>query len=427
LSDFGLGPDSLSTPLRLLVALAIGLLIGLEREWRLRDDAKSEHAGLRTFGLIGLLGGLANVLNWSAGGWLLPAALLALAVLLIADLKLGTGALPGRDITTVVAALVTARLGALATSGEAQLAVAAAVVVTVLLNLKARLHRWVDALSEAEIAGVLRLLVVSLVVLPVLPDKGYGPYDALNPRTVWLFVVLISLLSFVGYLAIKILGPRRGHLATGLFGGLVSSTATTAALARLGRREVGALYSLASGIALANAVMAVRMIAVVAAIDPELAKAAAWPLGWAAAMALVMTLLLWQRGRRGSATETPEIQNPFEIGPALRFAAILAVTLVLAKFLEDRYGQSGLQVLAAVAGLVDVDAITLTVARDTVTGGSIPPALAALLIAAFANSIFKAGLLVTTGGRLAMWGVSVLALMALAGGIAWLIPPPWLF
>jgi uncharacterized membrane protein (DUF4010 family) len=427
LSDFGLGPDSLSTPLRLLVALAIGLLIGLEREWRLRDDAKNEHAGLRTFGLIGLLGGLANVLNWSAGGWLLPAALLALAVLLIADLKLGTGALPGRDITTVVAALVTALLGALATSGEAQLAVAAAVVVTVLLNLKARLHRWVDALSEAEIAGVLRLLVVSLVVLPVLPDKGYGPYDALNPRTVWLFVVLISLLSFVGYLAIKILGPRRGHLATGLFGGLVSSTATTAALARLGRREVGALYSLASGIALANAVMAVRMIAVVAAIDPELAKAAAWPLGWAAAMALVMTLLLWQRGRRGSATETPEIQNPFEIGPALRFAAILAVTLVLAKFLEDRYGQSGLQVLAAVAGLVDVDAITLTVARDTVTGGSIPPALAALLIAAFANSIFKAGLLVTTGGRLAMWGVSVLALMALAGGIAWLIPPPWLF
>jgi uncharacterized membrane protein (DUF4010 family) len=427
LSDFGLGPDSLSTPLRLLVALAIGLLIGLEREWRQRDDDKNSHAGLRTFGLIGLLGGLANVLNWSAGGWLLPAGLLSLAVLLIADAKLGTGALPGRDITTLVAALVTALLGALATSGEAQLAVAAAVVVTVLLNLKTRLHRWVDRLSEAEISGVLRLLVISLVVLPVLPDKGYGPYDALNPRTVWLFVVLISLLSFVGYLAIKILGQRRGHLATGLFGGIVSSTATTAALARLGRREVGALYSLASGIALANAVMAIRMIVVVAVIDPELAKAAAWPLGWAAAMGLVMTLLLWQRGRRGATTETPEIQNPFEIGPALRFAAILAVTLVLAKFLEDRYGQSGLQVLAAIAGLVDVDAITLTVARDTATGGSIPPALAALLIAAFANSIFKAGLLVTTGGRLAMWGVSVLALMVLAGGIAWLIPPPWLY
>jgi uncharacterized membrane protein (DUF4010 family) len=241
LSDFGLGPDSLSMPLRLLVALAVGLLIGLEREWRRRAEDSTGHAGLRTFGLIGLMGGLANVLNWSAGAWLLPAALLALAALLLADIKLGNGAVPGRDITTLVAALVTALLGALATSGEAQLAVAAAVVVTLLLNLKSRLHRWVDALSETEIAGVLRLLVISLVVLPVLPDKGYGPYAALNPRTIWLFVVLISALSFIGYFAIRVLGQRRGHRATGLFGGLVSSTATTAALARLGRRDVSAL------------------------------------------------------------------------------------------------------------------------------------------------------------------------------------------
>jgi len=427
LSDFGLGPDSLSTPLRLLVALAVGLLIGLEREWRQRAADDAAHAGLRTFGLIGLLGGLANVLNWSAGGWLLPAALLALAVLLISELKLGTGAVPSRDITTLVAALVTALLGALATSGEAQLAVAAAVVVTFLLNLKKRLHSWVDALSETEISGVMRLLVISLVILPVLPDKGYGPYDALNPRTIWFFVVLISALSFVGYFAIRVLGPRRGHLATGLFGGIVSSTATTAALARLGRRDKAAVYSLASGIALANAVMAIRMTVIVAAIDPELAKTAAWPLGWAAAIALVMTLLLWQRGRTGTAAETMEIQNPFELGPALRFAAVLAVTLVLARFLEDRYGQSGIQVLAAIAGLVDVDAITLTVARNTTQGGSIPPAVAALLIAAFANSIFKGGLLVMSGGKLAGWGVAVLVLMALAGGIAWLIPPPWAF
>jgi len=173
--------------------------------------------------------------------------------------------------------------------------------------------------------------------------------------------------------------------------------------------------------------MALRMTVVVGLIDPELAKAAAWPLGWAAAMALAMTALFWQRGRRGTEGETPEIQNPFELGPAIRFAAILAVTLVLAKFLEDRYGQSGLQVLAAIAGLVDVDAITLTVARDTAQGGSIPPAVAALLIAAFANSIFKGGLLVMNGGKLAFWGVAVLVLMAVAGGIAALIPPPWAF
>jgi uncharacterized membrane protein (DUF4010 family) len=173
--------------------------------------------------------------------------------------------------------------------------------------------------------------------------------------------------------------------------------------------------------------MAIRMVVIVAAIDPELAKAAAWPLGWAAATALLMTALLWQRGRRGTVAGTPEIQNPFDLGPAIRFAAVLAVTLVLAKVLEDRYGQSGLQALAAIAGLVDVDAITLTVARDTATGASLPPAVVALLIAAFANSVFKGGLLVMNGGKLAVWGVSVLALMALAGGIAWLVPPPWAF
>lgn len=424
MSDFSLGPDSLSTPLRLLVALAVGLLIGLEREWRQRAD-ETGHAGLRTFGLIGLLGGLANVLNWSAGGWMLPVALLSLAVLLVADLRSAAVAVPVRDITTLVAALVTALLGALATSGEAQLAVAAAVVVTLLLNLKARLHRWVDALNEDEISGVLRLLVISLVVLPVLPDKGYGPYEALNPRTIWLFVVILSLLSFVGYLAIRILGPRRGHLATGLFGGLVSSTAATAALARLGRRELGAVNSLAAGIALANAVMAVRMTLVVAVIYPPLAIAAAWPLGCAAAAALLMTLLLWRRDQVVRTAAKAEIENPFDLGPALRFAAVLAVTLVLARFLEERYGQSGVQALAAIAGLVDVDAITLTVARGTAGGAMIGSAVTALLIAALANSVFKAGLLLVNGGRLAVWGIAVLALMVLAGGLAWLVPPPW--
>src|SRR5262249_43493675 len=151
------------------------------------------------------------------GGWLLPVALASLAVLQLAEIRIGATNALGRDMTTLVAALVTVLLGALATGGEAQLAVAAAVVVALLLNLKATLHRWINALDEKETAGVLRLLVISLVILPVLPDRGYGPYQALNPRTIWWFVVLISTLSFVGYLAIRVLGSRRGHLATGLF------------------------------------------------------------------------------------------------------------------------------------------------------------------------------------------------------------------
>jgi uncharacterized membrane protein (DUF4010 family) len=427
----------LSEPLRLLIALAIGLLIGLEREWRWRNGGES-HTGLRTFGLIGLLGGLAGLLRPSVGEWVVPAALLTLGLLLAADHLAAERKAeadpekpgPVDDTTTLVAALATLLLGVLAAAGRPQLAAGTAVVMTVLLSLKPTLHRWVAALSEIELHAVLRLLVISLVILPVLPDQGYGPYQALNPRTIWLFVVLLSTLSFVGYLAIRILGARRGYLATGFFGGLVSSTAATAALARLGRSNPAQTHAMAAGIAIANAVMAIRIAIVAGFFNPKLAFAAAWLLGWAALAAAAFAVLLWRlsiaaadNNAGKSETKALEMKNPFDIGPALRLAAILAVVLVLAKFLEERYGESGIQVLAAIAGLIDVDAVTLTVARDE----AIPmaAAVASLLIAALANTIFKGALLGWAGGKIAGWGIAVLGAMIAAAGIAWLIPSPW--
>ena len=427
MQGFDLNWETHSGPIELLVALAIGLMVGMEREWRVRhdEDAPGERAGLRTFGLIGVLGGLAGLLQPNAGGWVLAALLLTIAALMIGRRRKDDAGTPLEDVTTMVAALVVALLGTLATNGMPQLAAATAVVVVVLLNLKPTLHRWIDALSRIELRAVLRLLVISLVILPVLPDQGYGPYAALNPRTIWLFVVLISLLSFVGYLAIRILGPSRGYLATGFFGGLVSSTATTAALARLGRQDTKAVFPLAAGIALSNAVMAVRMIVIVAAISPSLAIAAAWPLGWAALVAFAFALLLWHANKDATkGGKGIELGNPFDIGPALKLAALLAVIQVLAAFFEDRYGQSGLQVLAAIAGLVDVDAITLTVARGTANGSAVDPAVTALLIAAFANAVFKSVLLASSGGRIALWGIAAISMMCVAGAIAWLIPSP---
>lgn len=421
-----LGSDSaaLVPLLDLLVALAVGLLIGLEREWRQRGAGDQPHVGLRTLGLMGLLGGLAGLLQPQVG-LLLPASILALALLLLSDRRRDQPATLAEDVTTLVAALIAVLLGALATMGQAALAAAVAVVVTLLLNLKPVLHRWVGRLTEIEIQAVLRLLVISLVILPVLPDRAYGPYDALNPRSIWWFVVLMSGLSFAGYLAIRALGPRRGFLVTGLFGGLVSSTATTAALARLGRRNPDMGGTLAAGVAVANAVMAARMLAIIAVIDPHLALAAAWPLGCAAGAAMILAGILW-RGHSDSMTaESLAIQNPFDLGPAIRFALLLAVVLVLAKVLEAQFGQGGIQVLAAIAGLVDVDAITLTVAQGTARGNLVPPAIAALLIAAFANSLLKAGLLIWGGGKLARWGVAALALMAIAALFGYLVPAPW--
>jgi uncharacterized membrane protein (DUF4010 family) len=426
MNEMSLDWETFSHPLELLVALAVGLLIGMEREWRVRQDKDppDDHAGLRTFGLIALLGGIAGLMQEKAV-WLVPAALIAVAAILIAQRRKNEQNLPLEDVTTLVAALVTTLLGALATTGMPQLAATAAVVIVVLLHLKPTLHRWVEALSKDELRAVLRLLVISLVVLPVLPDQGYGPYEALNPRTIWWFVVLISLLSFIGYLAIRILGPKRGYLATGLFGGMVSSTATTAALARLARQDRKTVAPLAAGIALTNGVSVVRMLIVVAAIHPTLAIAAAWPLGCAALVALACALLLWRAHDGPAKGKMIEINNPFDLGPALKLAAVLAVVQVLAKFLEDRYGQTGLQVLAAIAGLVDVDAITLTVARGTAGGDAIAPAVIALLIAVLANAVFKSVVLFSAGGRIAVWGIGALALMCTAGGIAWLIPSPF--
>jgi uncharacterized membrane protein (DUF4010 family) len=424
--DLNLDWETLSHPLELLVALAVGLLIGMEREWRQQreEDQPDEHAGLRTFGLFGLLGGIAGLFEQNAA-WLAAATLLAVAAVLLAQRRKGDRNLPMEDVTTLAAALVTTMLGALATFGMPQLAATAAVVIVVLLHLKPTLHRWIGALSKDELRAVLRLLVISLVVLPVLPDQGYGPYEALNPRSIWWYVVLISTLSFAGYLAIRVLGPKRGYLATGLFGGMVSSTATTAALARLAKQDQKSVAPLAAGIALANGVSVLRMLVIVTAIHPALAMAAAWPLGWFALTALACALVLWrfQAGRgKGKAME---IGNPFGIGPALKLAAILATVQVLAAFLEDRFGQIGLQAVAAIAGLVDADAISLTVARNTAGGGAIGPAVIALLIAVLANAVFKSVVLFSAGGKIALWGIGALALMCSAAGVAWMIPAPF--
>ncbi|GAB2179396.1 MgtC/SapB family protein [Dongia sp. agr-C8] len=418
--------ETLSHPLELLVALAVGLLIGMEREWRQQRDADEpeEHAGLRTFGLFGLLGGIAGLFEQNAA-WLVAAALLAVAAVLIAQRRKGDRNLPLEDVTTLAAALVTTMLGALATIGMPQLAATAAVVIVVLLHLKPTLHRWIGALSKDELRAVLRLLVISLVILPVLPDRGYGPYEALNPRKIWFYVVLISTLSFAGYLAIRVLGPKRGYLATGLFGGMVSSTATTAALARLAKQDQKSVAPLAAGIALANGVSVLRMLVIVVAIYPPLAVAAAWPLGCFALVALACALLLWRFQSGRGEGKAMEIANPFGIGPAIKLAAILTTVQLLAAFLEDRYGQAGLQGLAAIAGLVDADAISLTVARSAAGGAEIAPALTALLIAVLANAVFKSVVLFSAGGKIALWGVGALALMCSAAGVAWLIPMPF--
>jgi len=347
------------------VALAIGLLVGLERGWRQRRaDEGARAAGIRSFGLIGLVGGLAGGLDGRIGDWLAAAALLALVALLVRSYREEASRTGDFGVTTEVAAVVTYLLGVLAVRGDPVLAAAGGVVTAALLGSKEMLHGWLRRIEALELNAVLQLALISLVVLPVLPNRGYGPWQVLNPYELWLMVVLISAIGFAGHFAVRIGGTRRGLLATGLFGGLASSTALTLAMSRAGRREPGLQGLLAAAVVIGSTTMFPRVLVEVAAVNRALLPSLLPVLLTLTAVGAVAALLLAWRTRDDPRPETDHaIQRPFELGTAIRFALLLAAVLLAAEWLRRRTGDAGIYALAVATGLTDVDAITLTLSR----------------------------------------------------------------
>jgi uncharacterized membrane protein (DUF4010 family) len=270
-----------------------------------------------------------------------------------------------------------------------------------------------------------KLLVLSLVVLPILPNRGFGPYEALNPYTLWLLVVLLAALSFLGYAAVKIVGPERGLLATGALGGLAASTAVTLIFARSTRSEPGLAAALAAGILAAAGVMAVRVLAIAGVLAPALLSMLALPLSAGAVVAGLGAWVLYRQGggeTQSAARAHAAFLNPFQLKPALGFALLLGAVSLAARAAESELGAAGLFGLAALAGLADVDALTATAAAMA-RGGETSAALAgdAVLIAVIVNTAMKAAIAVTLGGaaltRLALpWFAAQIAAFA---AIAW--------
>jgi uncharacterized membrane protein (DUF4010 family) len=399
------------------IALAIGLLIGAERGWSDRDLPEGGRvAGLRTFGLIGLAGGLAVLVARSVGDWFAVAGLVAVAAVLIAGYWWTIKAYGDLSATSVIAGILTFCLGALAMQELWIVAAAAGVVTALLLGLKPTLHRLLRRIEERELLAVLQLLLISLVILPVLPDEGYGPYGALNPRQLWWMVVLIAGLSFAGYVAVKVAGTQ-GIILTGIFGGLASSTAVTLTFARLGRAHPPLQRALATGIALAWTVMYVRMGILIAVVAPALLRGLIYPLALMTVVGLAAGLSLLRRADRAAVPEQA-LTNPFEIGMALRFAALIAVVMLLSHALRDWFGDAGMLALAFVSGLADVDAITLTVGEQAGAGLAATTASLALLIAAGANTAMKCAMaMALAGGAMARW-VALTAVATIAAGLA---------
>ena len=403
--------------LALLAGLAIGLLIGIERGWVQREFGEGQRiAGVRTYALLGLLGGMVGVLSLRVGVPVLGVGVVAVTIVIVAAYVMDFRSGGDIGITSAVAALSTFVFAAAAGLGHTEVAGAAAVVMVLLLNLKPELHGWVERISRDELKAVFQLLLLSVVLLPILPDQDYGPWGALNPRTIWWLVVLVAGLSFVGYLAMRLVGAKRGILATGLFGGLASSTALTLHYSRLARRTDQLVPALAGGILLASATMPLRMLLIIAVIEWQLVPDLVLPLLAMGFVGAATAPWLARRSPRADTEGASALGNPVALRPALAFGAMLAIILLLTAAVRAWFGSLGVLAAAAVSGIANVDAITVSLAR---MGDGKTVAAAGIVLATATNSLAKAAATRAFGSRaLARAAAPALVLTAAGGGLA---------
>jgi uncharacterized membrane protein (DUF4010 family) len=392
------------------------LLIGLERGWQTREETDHQRtAGLRTFTLTGLLGGICGLMSAVSSPFVLAAGLLAFTGALTIFSLLEATAEKNFSVTGVVAGILTFVLGAYATLGNETAAVAAAVAMAILLALREPLHSWVRNVTWPEIRSALVLLAMSFLLLPILPNRPVDPWNALNPSEIWLLAILIAAVSFAGYVAVRVLGAHKGIAVAAIAGGMASSTATTLSFARMVREHSESTRLLAGGILLAGVTMLVRIVVLAGMLKPELVRTILWPV-MAAAAVLVVGAGVLLRKREGPAAEHPQVQirNPFDLGTVLQLAALITVILLLAKAVASHADNAGLFLLAAVSAIADVDALTLSVARLAGQQVGISDAAAAILIAASMNTASKAVMTAFAGGTRIGTIVGVASILAIA-------------
>lgn len=399
-------------------ALAIGLLIGVERGWRGRDAEEGRRvAGVRTYALIGLLGGLTGILASHFNGYTMGFGLLAIAIVLLVAYAVTYRELHDFGITSLVAGMLTFALGALASLDYIAVASAVGVATALVLGFKPELHHWLKTISRAELLAMLKLLLISVVLLPVLPDRGFGPWLALNPYEIWWMVVMIAGISFAGYMAVKIAGARKGILFTGLFAGFASSTALTLHYSRLARVDKELTKVLAAGVLIACGGMFLRVVLVVSVINIELVQDLVIPLCAMAVTTLVPALLLVRHNLSAHPESVAVLQNPLQLKSAVGFGLLLAVILVLTAGLKQMWGHTGVLALAAVSGIADVDAITLSLSRMSLENFPALVATTGIIISVAVNSLSKGFLAGSIGGHAFGLRVALPLLVSAALGI----------
>lgn len=413
--------QSLDAFYRLGSALLVGALIGFERGWRKRDEPQGMRtAGLRTFSLIGLFGGIAGVIEPAGGVVLIAAGFVAVAALAVVMYLSAVRSHGHIGATTEVATLVAFGLGVLAGRGEFVVAIASAVVVVALLDMKALLHGAMLKVRHDELRAAIKLLLVSAVLLPILPDSGYGPGGVLNPYRLWWIVVLVAGLSLAGHFAQRLAGPRHGTIAMGVVGGLVSSTALTVSAARLAAATPAHSNAQAAAVAAAKAVMCLRILIVAGVLNAALLRFLVPSLLAAGIAGLAMAALANRRGRAGETRTGPPARDddtpvPDDFMTAILFALVVAGAIVGTHYARLWLGPVGLYATAALAGIVDVDAVTVTAAMSD---AGIALSAGAILVAAGVNTLAKVGIAASLGPRQFYRRVAVMMAGVLAAGAA---------
>lgn len=410
--------------LRLGLALAIGLLVGLERGWRERDEPEgSRTAGIRSYGIAGLLGGACAALAEPLGGVVLAVGLLAFAGAFGWFEARKAQAEGAFSVTATLAGLAVFALGALAVAGDHRAAAAGGAALAAVLASREALHALLKRLTWPEVRSALVLAAMTMIVLPILPDRPLDPWGGFNPRQVWFFTVLVAGISYLGYVAVRALGPGRGHLVGGLAGALVSSTAATVAFARAARAG-GETASLAGAACFAAMVSVLRVCTIVLVIRPEVLLAMGAPaLAAAVAFGASGAFLLRRRPQAADAAANPG--NPFELIPLLVFAAAFAVVSTVNAALVGRFGDASLLASAAVSGAFDVDVTVLSALRLVAQGVATGIVGDAALVALLVNGLMRLALAAVAGPvafSAPLLGATAFA--ALAGlGVRFLAPP----
>ena len=404
---------------RLALALGIGLLVGIERGLHTRNQSGGIRvAGVRTFALIGLLGGVWGLLGIVLGDVVLGIAFLGFTAFVLSVYHASTKKEVDFGMTSEVAALLVFTLGAVAVRGDMALAAGAGVVTAALLDAKLYLHKWVAHLKNMELDAAIKLLVISVVVLPVLPNKGFGPDEILNPFKLWWMVVLVAGLSFMGYIAIQKVGARVGGLLTGIFGGLASSTALTLGFAKLGQKTPSVISALVGGIAASSAVMYVRVIVVVGIFNQSLLSGIAVPLILMALASAIGSLVMFKIAGKKDTTATIEVSNPCDISSALKFGLLLGVIVLAVHYARQWLGDIGVYAIAAISGIADVDAISLSMAEQSMHGLGSQIAIGGIIIAVAVNTVVKVMFVASIAGKKMAFPLAVMSVaVILMGGI----------